>query len=100
MAFTYKSKRFAYDNISVGNATGKEFIIAAGASDGDFTTRPNKDSGGNTSTSVLAIARRENLIKGGNESTNDYPQVPGQTSATSGHTSGSSLTSSFPENVG
>ena len=101
MAFTYKSKRMAYDNISVGNATGRENIIAAGESPtGDFTTAPSRDSGGNTSTSVLAIARRENLIADPNRVSDDVPIVPGSTSATSGYSSGTSVTSSFPEVVG
>lgn len=95
-AFTYKSRRLAYDNIASGSAAGRENIIAAGESPtGDFTTKPNADSGGNTSTSVLAIARQERLIRNGSSDST------GQTSNNiSEYTSETSISSNFPEVVG
>src|SRR5262245_38382852 len=99
MAFTFKDRRLGYDNIAIGSATGQERVIEGGGV-GDATTRTNLDSGGNTSTAALAIAKRENMIRQDGDSTNDYPPTPGATSASSGHTSNTSLSSVFPEVVG
>lgn len=102
--FVYKGKRRAYDNIASGSATGRENIIAAGESpNGDFAgpNRPDKETGGNTSTSALALLRTENQVANhANLSSGDYPEIPGSTSGTSGWTSGTTKTSAFPENVG
>lgn len=100
MAFTYRNKRSGYDNIAVGSATGLENAVVAGTGRGE-TTRPNLDSGGNTSTSTLAIGRRENSVR--QPSTDDNTvQETKDTSNTShtGDTSNSSNTSVLRENVG
>lgn len=99
MAFTYRNKRLGYDNIANGSATGLENAVVAGTGIGE-TTRPNLDSGGNTSTSALAVGRRENVIR--QPSTNDnHVQETHDTSNTShtGETSGTSHTSVFQENL-
>ena len=62
MGFTFQNRRLGYDNIAVGSATGFERVVPGGGP-GDSTTRPSRDSGGNTSTSALAIGRRENVIR-------------------------------------
>lgn len=100
MAFTWKNKRYGYDNIANGSATGIEKHTGATSIPGE-TTRPNLDSGGNTSTSVLAVGRRENTIKQCTSDDNCANETL-DTSNTShvGHTSGTSITSVFPERVG
>src|ERR1700752_3366687 len=101
MAFTYKNKRLGYDNIANGSAAGFE-RHNAGTSPSE-TSAPNRDSGGNTSTSMLAIGRRENVVH--NPTTDDYlVGIPRANSSdiasTSGYTSETSSTSVFPEKVG
>jgi hypothetical protein len=100
MAFTFQNRRYGYDNIAPGSATGFERVVPGGGP-GDSTTKYSKDSGGNTSTSVLAIGRRENWIK---QPTTDDNTVQ-ETIATSntshtGYTSGTSVTSVFLEQFG
>jgi len=103
MAFTFRNKRFGYDNIASGSATGQEHIVVAGnvTASGDCTTRPSKDAGGNTSTSVLAIGRRENLIRlpSSDDNTQEESTITTNTSYT-GQTSGTSATSVFYEGLG
>jgi len=100
MAFTFQNKRVGYDNIAAGSAAGFERVIAGGGP-GDCTTKVNKDSGGNTSTSVLAIGRFENTIKIPSSDQNNAEETT-LTSNTShtGYTSGTSVTSNFGENLG
>lgn len=100
MAFTYKNKRVGYDNIAPGSAAGWEHVVVAG-NVSPPSTAVNLESGGNTSTSVLALGRRENLIKAPTTDDN-HVQETALTSGTThtGYTSGTSVTSSFPETVG
>ena len=58
MAFTYRNKRFGYDNISVGNAAGLERHITGGG--GLESTRMEKvaTSVSNTNTSVSTQAEK------------------------------------------
>ncbi len=79
MAFTQRSKRLGYDNISEGNAAGKELIIGGGSSGDGETTRLTLSQRG-ASTSALSQQLPELLIPG--------------------YTSGSSFTSNFTEIVG
>jgi hypothetical protein len=100
MAFTFQNRRLGYDNIAVGSATGFERVIAGGGP-GDGTTKPSKESGGNTSTSVLAIARRENFFRlpSTNDNTVQETILTSNTSHT-GATSGTSYSSVFYEALG
>lgn len=101
MAFTWKNKRYGYDNIAAGSAAGIEKVVAGATTQPGETTRPSLDSGGNTSTSALALGRRENLIK--QQTTDDNTvQETKDTSNTShtGMTSGTSSTSVFYERLG
>lgn len=100
MAFTYRNKRRGYDNIASGSAAGFE-RHNTGTSHSE-TSRPSLDSGGNTSTSVLAVGQRQNAVW--QPTTNDnvigHPNCDTSgTAATSGWTSGTSSTSVFPENI-
>jgi hypothetical protein len=100
LAFTFQNKRLGYDNIAAGSATGFERVVPGGGP-GDGTTKLSKDSGGNTSTSNLAVGRFENVIR--QPSTNDNTQEETtDTSNTSyvGYTSGTSCTSNFLESLG
>ncbi len=100
MAFTWKNKRYGYDNIAAGSAAGMERVVAGTTVPGE-TTRPSLDSGGNTSTSVLAVGRRENLIRlpSSDDNTVQETLLTSNTSHT-GYTSGTSITSVFAERLG
>jgi hypothetical protein len=100
MAYTFQNRRLGYDNIAVGSATGFERVVPGGGP-GDGTTRPGKDSGGNTSTSVLAIARREMSIRlpSSDDNTVEETRLTSNTSHT-GNTSGTSYSSVFYESLG
>jgi hypothetical protein len=100
MAFTFQNKRLGYDNIAAGSATGFERVIAGGGP-GDSTTKLSKDSGGNTSTSSLAVGRFENVIHNLTTADNSVEEtaITSNTSYT-GYTSGTSVTSNFLEGLG
>lgn len=100
MAFTFQNRRLGYDNIANGSATGFERVVPGGGP-GDSTTKYSRDSGGNTSTSALAVGRRENVIRV--PSTDDNNQEETTNTSATAHTrmtSDTSSTSVFYENLG
>lgn len=94
MAFVYRNKRLGYDSISTGNASGQERHVDGGG--GIETTRTVIDSGGNTSTSALAVAMRENVIHNPT-SADQLAGIDTSTAPSSGYTSGSSFSSAIHE---
>ena len=98
-AFTFKSKRLGYDNISVGNASGLENAVVAGTGIGE-TTRLTLSQRG-TSTSVLSQGMPERVITlpVSDGSNAEETRLTSNTSHT-GMTSGTSDTSGFRENIG
>mgnify|MGYP001595141356 CR=1 FL=1 len=99
MAFTFRSKRLGYDNISVGNATGLENAVVAGTGRGE-TSRLALDSRGNTSTSALAEGAPEHTITDGVSDDVRTGQASSDLNPGSNHTSGTSNTSKFVERLG
>lgn len=102
MAYTYKDRRRGYDNIANGSAAGFE-IHNAGAASHSESSLHNLDANTNTSTSALALGKRENVIRV--PTSNDNVSIGGldqstDAAATSGWTSGTSRTSVFYEVVG
>ncbi len=106
MAFTFKSKRQGYDNISIGNATGLENAVAPGVGVGE-TTRLTLSQRG-TSTSALSQGMPEQYVGiggGASSDLNSPAQSPVPTSDGVGDTSpawasATSNTSAFPEKLG
>lgn len=97
MAYTFKNKRLAYDNIANGSAAGQERHIVGGG--GIETTRQLIDNGPDVNVSFTANRMHETHI-GAHSSNNTNPaDIPGSTSNTSFYTSGTSITSVFPERL-
>ena len=99
MAFTYRSKRLGYDNISVGNAAGREKIIVTGDTTPGETTKLTLSQRG-TSTSALSQGMPERLIRlpSSDDSNVEETRLTSNTSHT-GQTSGTSDTSVQYENL-
>jgi hypothetical protein len=102
MAYTFKNKRLAYDNIASGSAAGRERHILGSAGVGDATTREVFDNVKGTSdacvnSSFIANKKHEHHMgMGGETSSGDWTGQP--SSATSPYrTSGSSDTSAIGE---
>jgi hypothetical protein len=99
MAFTFKSKRQGYDNISAGNAAGKELIVVAGGDGEGETTRRSLSQRG-TSTSVLSQEANERLINDGTTVDVRTGQASSDSLPLINQTSGTSDTSAFAERLG
>lgn len=108
MAFLYRSKRFGYDNISVGNAAGEEQCVeggtgrAANATSVLLERHVTSDQGSSEYTSprefLIAHSSDGNETPAGRTSTGMLPDV---TSDTSLWSSGTTFTTAvFPERVG
>lgn len=99
MAYTFKNKRLAYDNIAVGSATGQERHIAGGG--GIETTKDGLDnvvvSADGTSYTLNRV--RELPIAGHSSDAGNPTNIPGSTSDSSFYTSTTSWTTVFPERL-
>ena len=111
MAFTWRSKRWGYDNIATGSATGIERIVdgtartgGVGATPGvDSTTRQCFDNVMGTSTDGLntsIIANRMLELVAGAQSTDSNTNNEPTSATTPGYTSGTSFTSAVGELLG
>lgn len=108
MGFTYRTKRFAYDNIAAGSAAGEERCVEGGTGRAANATSQLTErlatstdaTSGQTSIGELLVAHSsdDGLTPAGGTSTGMLPDV---TSATSLWTSGTTfVTNVFPERVG
>lgn len=106
MAYTWKSRRLAYDNIANGSATGVEFHNA-GASYGEKTSRESIEtravSADALNSSNIAGAHLELPLDNNTSAKDVVWNGAAQTSPTSdtspGYTSGTSWTTVFPERL-
>ena len=72
MAFTYRNKRAAYDNISVGNATGHENVVANGADEGETTVVGQRLVTSDVGTLTSVLTQAERLVAGVSDYTSRF----------------------------
>ena len=117
MGYLFRAKRWGYDNIATGSATGEERHTLSGITHDLNATSVIRERLGTSDAITTGQTSVGEKLVGGNSSDNTFtqmgvnaatspltgisPDVPGATSATSTWTSTTSFsTNVFPENVG